>query len=89
MWQRTLNFKLYQSYKESDIVNVIKIQPMKSAGHVARMDKECTTKKSSMPNQLSHEERAGHILDGLMAQKRSPSFENKELENTIARRRMA
>ncbi|GFW35861.1 hypothetical protein TNCV_1926921 [Trichonephila clavipes] len=31
--------------------------------------KTAPLKKSSMPNQLAHEERAGQILDGLMASK--------------------
>ncbi|GFV59446.1 uncharacterized protein TNCV_3172861 [Trichonephila clavipes] len=39
------NFELYQSYKESNIVNFIKIQRIKWAGHVVRMDEDRTTKK--------------------------------------------
>ncbi|GFW95503.1 uncharacterized protein TNCV_1722041 [Trichonephila clavipes] len=42
---RRLNFELYQSYKESDIVNFIKIQRIKWAGYVVRMDEDRTTKK--------------------------------------------
>ncbi|GFY10519.1 uncharacterized protein TNCV_2565471 [Trichonephila clavipes] len=53
------NLELYQSYKESDVVNFIKIQRIKWTGHVIRMNEDRTTKKSSMLNQLSHEERAG------------------------------
>ncbi|GFX57516.1 hypothetical protein TNCV_3051661 [Trichonephila clavipes] len=52
---------------ESDTVNFMKLQRIKWAGHVVRMEENRTTKKSSMPNQLAHEERAGQILDGLMA----------------------
>ncbi|GFS73312.1 uncharacterized protein TNCV_4711921 [Trichonephila clavipes] len=67
-WQRRSNFELYQSYKESDIVNFIKIQRIKWAGHIVRMDVDRTTKKkSSKPNQLAHGEKAGQIFDGLMA----------------------
>ncbi|GFX98136.1 uncharacterized protein TNCV_4907811 [Trichonephila clavipes] len=51
IWSRRSNLDLYQSYKESDIVNFIKIQRIKWAGHVVRMDGNRTTKKSSMPNQ--------------------------------------
>ncbi|PRD28990.1 UNVERIFIED_CONTAM: hypothetical protein NCL1_30767 [Trichonephila clavipes] len=43
-WQRISNFKLYQSYKESDIVNCIKIQRIKWLGHVVRTDENSTTK---------------------------------------------
>ncbi|GFU31869.1 uncharacterized protein TNCV_1111301 [Trichonephila clavipes] len=44
-WRRS-NFELYQSYKESDIVNFIKMQRIKWAGHVVRMDEDRTTKKA-------------------------------------------
>ncbi|GFV51499.1 uncharacterized protein TNCV_2908021 [Trichonephila clavipes] len=44
-WRRISNFELYQSCKESDIVNFIKIQQIKWAGHVVRMDENHTTKK--------------------------------------------
>ncbi|GFT12574.1 uncharacterized protein TNCV_5093691 [Trichonephila clavipes] len=43
-WRRS-NFELYQSYKESGIVNIIKIQRIKWAGHVVRMDEDRTTEK--------------------------------------------
>ncbi|GFY28701.1 uncharacterized protein TNCV_3440681 [Trichonephila clavipes] len=45
MWQRRSNFELCLSYKESVIVNFIKIQRIKWAGYVVKMDKDCTTKK--------------------------------------------
>ncbi|GFU48378.1 uncharacterized protein TNCV_3342691 [Trichonephila clavipes] len=44
IWRRTSNFKLYHSHKESDIVNFIKIQQIKWAGHAVRMDEDRTTK---------------------------------------------
>ncbi|PRD32136.1 UNVERIFIED_CONTAM: hypothetical protein NCL1_21396 [Trichonephila clavipes] len=44
-WRRRSNFELYHSYKESDIVNFIKLQRIKWAGHVFRKDEDCTTKK--------------------------------------------
>ncbi|GFV65494.1 uncharacterized protein TNCV_1737311 [Trichonephila clavipes] len=44
-WRRRLNLELYRSYKESDIVNFIKIQRIKRAGHVIRMNEDRTTKK--------------------------------------------
>ncbi|GFV86930.1 uncharacterized protein TNCV_2198821 [Trichonephila clavipes] len=43
-WRRS-NSELYRSYKESDIVNFIKIQRIKWAGHVIRMNEDRTTKK--------------------------------------------
>ncbi|GFV24582.1 uncharacterized protein TNCV_1914441 [Trichonephila clavipes] len=44
-WRRRSNLELYQSYKESDIVDFIKIQRIKWAGHVIRMSEDDTTKK--------------------------------------------
>ncbi|GFX15440.1 uncharacterized protein TNCV_3303691 [Trichonephila clavipes] len=40
-----LNLELYRSYKESDIVNFIKILRIKWAGHVIRINEDRTTKK--------------------------------------------
>ncbi|GFU92235.1 uncharacterized protein TNCV_1509601 [Trichonephila clavipes] len=66
-WRRRSNLELYRSYKESDTVNFFKIQQIKWAGHVIRMkDSAIFLKKSSMLNQLAHEDRAGQILDRLM-----------------------
>ncbi|GFW45649.1 uncharacterized protein TNCV_3245871 [Trichonephila clavipes] len=45
MWRRISNFELHQSYEESVIVNFIKVQRIKWAGHVVRMDEDSTTKK--------------------------------------------
>ncbi|GFV27745.1 uncharacterized protein TNCV_4169671 [Trichonephila clavipes] len=44
-WRRRSNLELYQSHKESDIVNFIKIQRIKWEGHVVRMDEDRITKK--------------------------------------------
>ncbi|GFW50610.1 uncharacterized protein TNCV_2889121 [Trichonephila clavipes] len=44
-WRRRSNLELYQSYKESDIVDFIKIQRIKWAGHVVRMSENRATKK--------------------------------------------
>ncbi|GFW12555.1 uncharacterized protein TNCV_818071 [Trichonephila clavipes] len=44
-WRRRSNLELYQSYKESDIVNFTKIQRIKWAGHVIRMNEDRTTRK--------------------------------------------
>ncbi|GFV71976.1 uncharacterized protein TNCV_2459091 [Trichonephila clavipes] len=66
-WRRRSNLDLYRLYKESDIVNVVKIQPIKWADHVIRMNEDHPLKMSSMLNQLAHEERAGQISGGLMA----------------------
>ncbi|GFV40637.1 uncharacterized protein TNCV_2117131 [Trichonephila clavipes] len=43
--RRRSNLELYQSYKESDIIKFIKIQRIKWAGHVIRMDENRTTRK--------------------------------------------
>ncbi|GFU51909.1 uncharacterized protein TNCV_3734151 [Trichonephila clavipes] len=47
-WRRRSNFELSQSYKESDIVNFVKIQRIKWPGPVVRMNEDHTTKKSSI-----------------------------------------
>ncbi|GFS84523.1 uncharacterized protein TNCV_4606931 [Trichonephila clavipes] len=65
-WRRRSNFKLYQSYKESDFVNFFKIQRIKWTGQRCQNERRLHH-KSLMPNQLADEERAGQILDGLMA----------------------
>ncbi|GFV95371.1 uncharacterized protein TNCV_4573731 [Trichonephila clavipes] len=44
-WRRRSNLEIYQSYKESDIVNFIKTQRINWAGYVVRMDEDRTTKK--------------------------------------------
>ncbi|GFX66561.1 uncharacterized protein TNCV_1794721 [Trichonephila clavipes] len=43
-WRRS-NLELYHSYKESDIINFIKVQRIKWAGPVVRMDEDHSTKK--------------------------------------------
>ncbi|GFW69084.1 uncharacterized protein TNCV_2919821 [Trichonephila clavipes] len=45
-WRRRSNLELYRSCKESDIVNFIKIQRIKWAGHVVRMEEDPTTKNA-------------------------------------------
>ncbi|GFW19655.1 uncharacterized protein TNCV_1605461 [Trichonephila clavipes] len=42
-WRRS-NLELYQLYKESDTVDFIKLQRIKWAGHVVRMNENRTTK---------------------------------------------
>ncbi|GFV02678.1 uncharacterized protein TNCV_2743511 [Trichonephila clavipes] len=44
-WQKRSNLELYRLYKESDIVIFTKIQQIKWAGHVIRMNENHTTKK--------------------------------------------
>ncbi|GFX71650.1 uncharacterized protein TNCV_2696381 [Trichonephila clavipes] len=57
-WRR-LNFELYRSYKESDIVNFIKIQRIKWAGHVVRMDENRTNKKVFNTQQIGTRRKEG------------------------------
>ncbi|GFX95241.1 uncharacterized protein TNCV_848321 [Trichonephila clavipes] len=44
-WRRRSNLELYHSYKVSDIIFFIKVQRIKWAGHVVRMDQDHITKK--------------------------------------------
>ncbi|GFU26017.1 uncharacterized protein TNCV_5105021 [Trichonephila clavipes] len=44
-WRRKSNLELHRAYKESDIVNFVKIQRIKWEGHVSRMNQDRTTKK--------------------------------------------
>ncbi|GFW58071.1 uncharacterized protein TNCV_2742171 [Trichonephila clavipes] len=44
-WQRRSNLELCHSYKECDIVDIIKVERIKWTGHVVRMDEYRTTKK--------------------------------------------
>ncbi|GFW24068.1 integrase catalytic domain-containing protein [Trichonephila clavipes] len=44
-WRRRSHFELYQSYKVSGIVNFIKIQRIKLAGHVAAVDEDHIAEK--------------------------------------------
>ena len=45
VWRRKTNSELYHLYKEPDIIKFIKIQRMKWAGHVLRMEEGRTTKR--------------------------------------------
>ncbi|GFX92572.1 uncharacterized protein TNCV_2520311 [Trichonephila clavipes] len=64
--RRRSNLELYQSYKESNIVNFVKMQRMKWTGHVIRMDEDRITKKIFNAQPIDTR-RVGQILDGLMA----------------------
>ncbi|XP_071043874.1 uncharacterized protein [Parasteatoda tepidariorum] len=44
-WFRGSNTKLYKAYKEPDVIKFIKIQRIKWAGHIIRMEGSRTTKK--------------------------------------------
>ncbi|GFW50239.1 hypothetical protein TNCV_4696571 [Trichonephila clavipes] len=65
--RRRSNFKLYQSSKESDIVNSSKYNELNGQVILSEWTKTAPLKMSSIPNQLAHDERAGQNLDGLMA----------------------
>ncbi|GFV50795.1 uncharacterized protein TNCV_4237501 [Trichonephila clavipes] len=65
-WRRS-NFKLYQTYKYSDIVNFINNQRFKRAGYVVRLNEDHTTKRVFNVQPMGNEERTGRILDGLRA----------------------
>ncbi|GFW11772.1 uncharacterized protein TNCV_1083181 [Trichonephila clavipes] len=67
-WRRRLNFQLYQSYKESDIVNFIKIQQIEWAARVVRLDEDRTTKRdfNAQPNGTRRKGRPNlRWIDGL------------------------
>ncbi|GFX20616.1 uncharacterized protein TNCV_4269481 [Trichonephila clavipes] len=65
-WQRRSNLDLYQSYKESNIFNFIKMQRIKWAGHVVRMNEDRTTKKVFNAQPIGTRRKIDG-LDGLMA----------------------
>jgi hypothetical protein len=44
-WRRRYNFELYKLYDEPDLVKYIKINRLKWAGHVMRMDNNRVTKR--------------------------------------------
>ncbi|GFT92480.1 uncharacterized protein TNCV_1053801 [Trichonephila clavipes] len=70
-WRRRSNFELYRSYKEPDIVNFIKVQRIKWAGHIVRMDEDHTTKKVFNAKPIGTRRKGSQILDGLMALKKN------------------
>ncbi|GFU84288.1 hypothetical protein TNCV_619551 [Trichonephila clavipes] len=57
IWQRRSNLELYHSYRESDIVKFIKEERIKWAGHVVRMNEDCTTKSLQCPTNRHMEKR--------------------------------
>ncbi|GFW55924.1 uncharacterized protein TNCV_4390651 [Trichonephila clavipes] len=61
------NFELYHSYKESDIINFIKIQRIKRAAHFVRMDADRTTKSLQCPTNWHTEKDRPNVrwIDGL------------------------
>ncbi|GFX19833.1 uncharacterized protein TNCV_1433941 [Trichonephila clavipes] len=65
-WRRRSNLELYRSYKESDIVNFIKVQRIKCEGHIIRMNEDRTAEKVFNAHPIGTR-RAGQISDGLMA----------------------
>jgi hypothetical protein len=44
-WRRRCNFELYKLYDEPDLVKCIKINRLKWAGHIMRMDNNRITKR--------------------------------------------
>ncbi|GFX97648.1 hypothetical protein TNCV_2842081 [Trichonephila clavipes] len=58
-WRRRSNLELYQSYKEFDIVNFIKVQRIKWAGHVVRMEWKTAPLKKVLNAQLTGTRRKG------------------------------
>ena len=45
VWHRRSNLELYRAFKEPDVIKYIKIQRIKWAGHIIRMNKERSTQK--------------------------------------------
>ncbi|GFX06761.1 uncharacterized protein TNCV_3113491 [Trichonephila clavipes] len=65
---KRIRFRALSSYKESDIVNFIKIQRIKWARHVDRMDEDHTTNKvfNAEPNGTRRKDRPNfRWIDGL------------------------
>ncbi|GFY24030.1 uncharacterized protein TNCV_1010831 [Trichonephila clavipes] len=71
-WRRRSNLEPFRSYQESDIVNFIKIQQIKWAGNVIRMNEDRTNKKSLQCSTNWHTKKgqAKSQMDGLMAWKK-------------------
>ncbi|GFW54765.1 uncharacterized protein TNCV_2654051 [Trichonephila clavipes] len=89
IWQRRSNFELYHSYKQSDIVNFIKIQRIKWTGHVARMDEDRFAKNAfnAQPIDTRREGRANlRWMDGIEKDLLVLRIENGR---TLTGRRMA
>jgi hypothetical protein len=51
-WRSRYNYKLYEIFKESNIVSYIKVKRLAWAGHFVRMNNERTLKIYSTPNQM-------------------------------------
>ncbi|GFX95849.1 uncharacterized protein TNCV_2084291 [Trichonephila clavipes] len=67
-WRRRSSLKLYQLYKESGIVNFIKIQGIKWADHVVRKNDDRATKKvfNAQPISTRRKSRSNlRCIDGL------------------------
>ncbi|GFV97404.1 uncharacterized transposon-derived protein F52C9.6 [Trichonephila clavipes] len=45
LWRRRSNLELYKIYKQPDIVKFVKLQRLKWAGHLARMNEDSCCKK--------------------------------------------
>ncbi|GFY17798.1 uncharacterized protein TNCV_1075331 [Trichonephila clavipes] len=89
-WRRRSNLELYQAYKESDIVNFVKIQRIKWAGHAIRMSDDSTTKTVYNAQPIGTRRRSrpnlGWIDD---LEKNLLSFESYVLENKLSGRCLA
>ncbi|GFW25560.1 uncharacterized protein TNCV_1308211 [Trichonephila clavipes] len=87
--RRKSNFELKQSYKESDIVNFIKIQRIKWAGgHVVIMDKDRTTKKVFNTQAIGSQRKGRPNLRGIDGVEKDLVLRTKNW-TTLAGRRLA
>ncbi|GFW73196.1 uncharacterized protein TNCV_484221 [Trichonephila clavipes] len=88
-WRRRLNLELYQSYKESDLVNFIKLQQIKWAGHVVRTDENRTTKKVFNAQPISTRRKGMSNLEWIDGLEKDLLVLRTKNWRTLARRRQA
>ncbi|GFX04120.1 uncharacterized protein TNCV_3972691 [Trichonephila clavipes] len=86
--RRRSNLELYQSYKESDIVIFIKIQRIKWASHVVRMD-ETLTIEEVFKAQPIHTRRSRSNLKWVDGLENDLLVLRAKNWRTLARRRLA
>ncbi|GFV78585.1 putative endonuclease-reverse transcriptase [Trichonephila clavipes] len=61
-WRRRSNLELYKIYKQPDIVKFVKLQRLKWAGHLARMNEDRCCKKIFLGKPMGNRPRGRHPL---------------------------